>query len=197
MRKKITERRKEKIITVASARQDSLRLVLENVHDPHNVSAVFRSCDAVGIPKVSLIYNIEKYPKLGSKSSASAFKWVEKEKFTEVEKCYQTLHDQGFIILASSLNGKPKNLYDFDLTKKVALVFGNEHRGISDEAEKLADEIFYIPMQGMVQSLNISVAAAVTLYEAMRQRILKGFYDQTEMNSELIEQRINDWLNNN
>jgi len=197
LRKQITERRKEKIITVASARQDSLRLVLENVHDPHNVSAVFRSCDAVGIPKVSLIYNIEKYPKLGSKSSASAFKWVEKEKFTEVEKCYQTLHDQGFIILASSLNGKPKNLYDFDLTKKVALVFGNEHRGISDEAEKLADEIFYIPMQGMVQSLNISVAAAVTLYEAMRQRILKGFYDQTEMNSELIEQRINDWLNNN
>ena len=194
MRKQITERRKEKIIAVASARQDSLRLVLENVHDPHNVSAVFRSCDAVGIPRVSLIYNIEKYPKLGSKSSASAFKWVEKEKFTEVEKCYQTLHDQGFTILASSLNGKPKNLYNFDLTKKVALVFGNEHRGISDEAEKLADEIFYIPMQGMVQSLNISVAAAVTLYEAMRQRMLKGFYDRLAENTELNEQRINDWL---
>ncbi|MCK9210617.1 MAG: RNA methyltransferase [Ignavibacteriaceae bacterium] len=193
MRKQITERRKEKIIAVASARQDSLRLVLENVHDPHNVSAVFRSCDAVGIPKVSLIYNIEKYPKIGSKSSASAFKWVEKEKYTVVEKCYQTLHEEGFTILASSLKGNPKSLYDFDLTKKVALVFGNEHRGISDDAESLADNVFYIPMQGMVQSLNISVAAAVTLYEAMRQRMLKGLYDQ-KGNPELIERRIEEWL---
>ena len=196
MRKQITERRKEKIITVASARQESLRLVLENVHDPHNVSAVFRSCDAVGIPKVSLIYNIEKYPKIGSKSSASAFKWVEKEKFTEVKNCYDHLRDEGFTILASSLKANSLNLYELDLTKKVALVFGNEHRGISDEAETLADNIFYIPMLGMVQSLNISVAAAVTLYEAMRQRMLKGFYDQPNENSELIEQRINDWLNN-
>ncbi len=194
MRKQITERRKEKIIAVASARQDSLRLVLENVHDPHNVSAVFRSCDAVGVPKVSLIYNIEKYPKIGSKSSASAFKWVEKEKFAEVKSCYDHLREEGFTILASSLNGNPKNLYEFDLTQKVALVFGNEHRGISEEAENLADEIFYIPMQGMVQSLNISVAAAVTLYEAMRQRIHHGFYDSKKEKSELLEQRINEWL---
>ncbi|MFA6598386.1 MAG: RNA methyltransferase [Ignavibacteriaceae bacterium] len=196
MRKAITERRKEKIIAVASARQDSLRLVLENVHDPHNVSAVFRSCDAVGIPKVSLIYNIEKYPKIGSKSSASAFKWVQKEKFTEVEMCYKTLREEGFTILASSLKPNSLNLYDLDLTKKVALVFGNEHRGISDEAENLADNIFYIPMQGMVQSLNISVAAAVTLYEAMRQRMLKGLYTQANENPELLEQRITDWLTN-
>ena len=196
MRKAITERRKEKIIAVASARQDSLRLVLENVHDPHNVSAVFRSCDAVGIPKVSLIYNIEKYPKIGTKSSASAFKWVQKEKFTEVEMCYKTLREEGFTILASSLKPNSLNLYDLDLTKKIALVFGNEHRGISDEAENLADNIFYIPMQGMVQSLNISVAAAVTLYEAMRQRMLKGLYTQANDNPELLEQRITDWLTN-
>lgn len=196
MRKEITERRKEKIIAVASARQDSLRLVLENVHDPHNVSAVFRSCDAVGIPKVSLIYNIEKYPKIGTKSSASAFKWVQKEKFTEVKDCYQTLHEEGFTILASSLKPNSLNLYEIDLTKKVALVFGNEHRGISEEAENLADNIFYIPMQGMVQSLNISVAAAVTLYEAMRQRMLNGFYTQPNENPELLERRINDWLTN-
>jgi len=195
LRKEITERRKEKIISVASARQDSLRLVLENVHDPHNVSAVFRSCDAVGIPKVSLIYNIEKYPKIGSKSSASAFKWVEKEKFTEVETCYNSLREHGFTILASSLKGTPVNLYDLDLTKKVALVFGNEHRGISDEAEQLADKIFFIPMKGMVQSLNISVAAAVTLYEAMRQRMLKGLYNRNER-TEVIEKRINEWLTN-
>lgn len=196
MRNAITERRKEKIIAVASARQDSLRLVLENVHDPHNVSAVFRSCDAVGIPKVSLIYNIEKYPKIGSKSSASAFKWVQKEKFADVKTCYQTLRNEGFTILASSLKANSLNLYELDLTKKVALVFGNEHRGISDEAEEFADTIFYIPMHGMVQSLNISVAAAVTLYEAMRQRTQNGFYANHAEHSEITEKRINDWLTN-
>jgi len=103
------------------------------------------------------------------------------------------LREEGFTILASSLKENPINLYDLDLTKKIALVFGNEHRGISDEAENLADTIFYIPMMGMVQSLNISVAAAVTLYEAMRQRKLKGFYNQKD-NPELIERRIEEWL---
>jgi len=193
VRSQITGRRKEKIISVAKARQDSLRLVLENVHDPHNVSAVFRSCDAVGIPKVSLIYNLEKYPKIGSKTSASAFKWVEREKFVDVKSCYDSLRAEGFSVLASSLNGTPTNLFDIDFTQKIALVFGNEHRGISTEAEQFADNVFYIPMFGMVQSLNISVAAAVTLYEALRQRKLKGMYDPQEEVSEVLAKRILEW----
>ena len=166
-----TERRIEKIKWVLSKRQPSIRVVLENIHDPHNVSAIFRTCDAAGIPKVSLIYNVEKFPKIGKKSSASAYKWIEREKFKTVEECYNQLKKENFVIYASSLNGDAKSLYDLDFTKKSVIVLGNEHRGLSKEAEELADERFYIPMFGMVQSLNVSVSAAISIYEAVRQRL--------------------------
>ena len=95
-----TERRTNKIKSVLLARQDSLKIVLENIHDPHNVSAIFRTCDAAGIPKAALLYYIEKFPKIGKKSSASAFKWIEKEKYKTVEECYEALHTEGFKIYA-------------------------------------------------------------------------------------------------
>lgn len=188
-----TNKRLEKIKAVISKRQSSLKIVLENIHDPHNVSAIIRTCDAAGIPKVSLLYNIESFPKIGKKSSASAFKWVEKEKFKTVEECYKQLRSDGFKIYASSISKDAKNLYDIDFTEKSAIVMGNEHRGISKEAEKLADEKFYIPMHGMVQSLNVSVSAAIIIYEALRQRTAKGMYDKSEFNEEQIEEWINKW----
>lgn len=194
MKKERTHKRKNKIISVVSKRQKSLTVVLENIHDPHNVSAIFRTCDAVGVQKVSLIYNEEKFPKIGKKSSASAYKWVEKKKFKTVNKCYEDLHKSGFKIYASSLEAD-KNLYDLDLTGKCALVLGNEHRGISEEAGELAEEKFIIPMQGMVQSLNVSVAAAVILFEAMRQRLVKGMYDNSEYSEEELKEMINYWTN--
>jgi tRNA (guanosine-2'-O-)-methyltransferase len=191
----ITDRRKEKIRKVITARQQSLRVVMENVHDPHNVSAVFRTCDATGVPKVSLLYNIEKFPKIGKKSSASAFKWIEKEKHTEVKSCYESLHEQGFKIYASALAEDAVSLYDLDLTEKTAIVLGNEHRGISDEAASMADKKFIIPMFGMVQSLNISVAAAVILYEAARQRMVKGMYDKSDLTDEEFTKIYEKWCN--
>jgi len=192
--KERTQSRKNKIISVASKRQKSLNVVLENIHDPHNVSAIFRTCDAVGVQEISLIYNEEKFPKIGKKSSASAYKWVERQKYKSVEDCYENLHEKGFKIFASSLSAD-KNLYDLDLTKKCALVLGNEHRGISPEAGELADEKFIIPMQGMVQSLNVSVAAAVILFEAMRQRIIKGMYERSEYSDKELKELINYWSN--
>ncbi len=190
-----TERRKNKIVSVVSARQQSLHVVLENIHDPHNVSAIFRTCDAAGVPKVSLIYNLEEFPKIGKKSSASAFKWVEKEKYKDVNTCYRNLREQGFVIYASSISDDAKSMYDLDLTKKTAIVLGNEHRGVSDEAAQSADEIFLIPMYGMVQSLNVSVAAAIILYEAVRQRIIKGKYLKSELSDDELDEKINLWLN--
>ena len=174
-------------------RQDSLKIVLENIYDPHNVSAIFRTCDAAGIPKVTLLYYTEPFPKIGKKSSASAFKWVEKEKFKSVEKCYETLKEKGFKIYASHISDDAKNLYDLELTEKVAIVLGNEHRGISEEAAKLADERFLIPMYGMVQSLNVSVSAAITIYEALRQRREKGMYNSDKISLEVLEEKINNW----
>ena len=181
MREFKTEKREKKIVSVAEKRQRWLKVVVENVHDPHNVSAIFRTCDAVGVPSVSLIYNLESFPKIGKKSSASAFKWVEREKYKTVKECYEDLRTEGYKIYASSIQDGAKNLYDLDLTGKTALVFGNEHRGVSGEAASLADERFLIPMFGMVQSLNVSVAAAVTLYEALRQRLEKSDFTEEEL----------------
>ena len=188
-----TEKRIEKIKAVVSKRQPSLKIILENIHDPHNVSAIFRTCDAAGIPKVSLLYNIESFPKIGKKSSASAFKWIEREKFKRVEECYKQLRSQGYKIYASSISEGAQDLYKIDFTEKSAIVMGNEHRGVSKEAEDLADKKFYIPMYGMVQSLNVSVSAAITIYEALRQRTAKSMYDKNELNDEEIEEWINKW----
>lgn len=190
-----TERRKNKIVSVINARQKSLHVVLENIHDPHNVSAIFRTCDSVGVGKVSLLYNQEPFPKIGKKSSASANKWIEKEKYKDVKSCFSKLKEEGFKIIVSSISDDSKNIYEFDLTQKTAIVLGNEHRGVSEEAIKLADEKFIIPMYGMVQSLNVSVAAAVVLYEAQRQRQLKGMYKKSEFSEEELNIKINEWLN--
>lgn len=189
-----TEKRLEKIAEVLKFRQQSLHLVLENIHDPHNVSAIFRTCDAVGIPKVSLIYNQEKFPKIGKKSSASAFKWVDKEKFMSVSACFDLLRSDGFKIYASSISDDAIDFYKINFNKKIAIVFGNEHRGISENAARLADSRFKIPMFGMVQSLNVSVAAAIVLYEACRQRIKKGFYKQTELDKDALNKLIEKWI---
>jgi tRNA (guanosine-2'-O-)-methyltransferase len=188
-----TEKRKQKIISVVNARQKSLRIVLENIHDPHNVSAIFRTCDAVGVPKVSLLYTVEKFPKIGKKSSGSAFKWVEKEKSKSVEECYANLRAEGFTILASAICDDAVPFYDLDLTKKVAIVLGNEHRGVSDDAANMADKKFVIPMTGMVQSLNVSVASAVILYEAMRQRLKKKMYEKSDYPPEELEELLQSW----
>lgn len=188
-----SERRLQKITKVVKSRQHSLRVVLENIHDPHNVSAVFRTCDAVGVPKVSLIYYLEKFPKIGKKSSGSAFKWVEKEKFSSVSECYDSLRKGGYTIYASTISDDAIDLYKLDFKKKIAIVFGNEHRGVSDLAAKLADKKFKIPMYGMVQSLNVSVAAAIVLYEALRQRMKKGFYDRSELGESALEELVEKW----
>lgn len=195
MRKFKTDERLNKIITVAKARQLSLSVVLENIHDPHNVSAIFRTCDAVGIQKINLLYTIEKFPKISRVSSASANKWIDIKKFENVKECLNDLKADGFKIYASYLDKSSKNLYDIDLTEKSAIILGNENRGISEEVKELCDETFYIPMRGMIQSLNVSVAAAVTLYEAQRQRALKGMYEVDESRKEEVEILIDKWCN--
>jgi tRNA (guanosine-2'-O-)-methyltransferase len=188
-----TEKRLKKITDVIKSRQHSLTVVMENIHDSHNVSAIFRTCDAVGVPKISLVYNSESFPRIGKKSSASAYKWVEKEKFNSVADCYAALRKNEFKVFASSISNDSKSLYDLDLTKKIAIVVGNEHRGVSEEAANLADEKFIIPQFGMVQSLNVSVATAVILYEALRQRLNKKLYTKSELNEKVLEDLIDNW----
>ncbi len=170
----MTEKRIEKIKSVIARRQPDLTVVLENIHDPHNVSAILRSADAVGVLEVQLVYDKTEFPKLGKKSSASAVKWVTRRNFKSVRSCYDKLHEEGFRVYATHLGKKSRSLYEIDMTGRTALVFGNEHSGVSAEASRLADCNFMIPMSGMIQSLNVSVACAVSLYEAYRQRMASG-----------------------
>jgi len=193
VRKVKSETRLSKIKNVLKYRQPNLTVVLENIHDRHNVSAIIRSCDSVGIKKIVLLYHIEKFPKLSKHSSASSSKWVEQERFKDVDECFRKLKSEGFKVFGSKVALSAKTIYDIDFTQKTALLFGNEHRGISEEAESLCDDFFYIPMFGMTQSLNVSVATAVALYEAYRQRNIKGMYDELQMTNNEYETMIDEW----
>lgn len=191
----MTEQRYNKILKVEKCRQNDLTVVFENIHDPHNVSAILRSIESAGIDKAYLIYNTNKFPKIGRISSASAKKWVNLEKFKTSGECFAVLRERGFKIYATHLSEGIANtsLYDLDLTEKCALVFGNERDGVSEETVKLSDKNFIIPMYGIVQSLNVSVSSAICVYEALRQRELKGMYNIDYTEAEL-EQKMEKYL---
>ena len=193
----MTEKRLNKFKRVVNFRQKNLTLVLENIHDPHNVSAILRSCDAVGVDKVYLIYNTDKFPKIGRVSSASAKKWVELLRFNSVEECFKVLKKEKFKIYSTHISetGKNNSLYDIDLTKHVAIILGNEHAGVSEEVKKLSDSNLIIPMYGMIQSLNVSVSAAVCLYEALRQREKKGMYIKSAYTKKELNSKLENYLN--
>jgi len=190
-----TERRRERVAGVLARRQPDLTVVLENVHDPHNVSAVLRSCDAVGVLRVHTIYTTEERPAAFARTtSASAAKWTEVVHHDSVAACYAALRAEGFAVVATAVEPESVDLYRLDLTRPTALVFGNEMRGVSAEAKAGADALAVIPMMGMVQSLNISVACAVTLYEALRQRREAGAYDRPKLDQAVLVALEREWL---
>lgn len=176
----MTPQRKNRVETVIAKRQIGLGVLLENVHDPHNIGAVMRSCDAVGISEIYILYTEERLIarglEVGLNSASGSRKWVEPQYFTDVESCFKHIRKKEVNVLGTHLGENAKDLYDLNLTKPTVLVFGNEHRGISNEVLKHLDGNFIIPQFGMVQSLNISVACAVSLYEALRQRKKAGMY---------------------
>ncbi len=193
----MTEKRFTKIKKVVSQRQKSLTLVLENIHDPHNAAAIFRSADAVGIDRLFLIYNSNVFPRIGRSTSGSAVKWIDTFKFNNSPECIEVLKNEGFKVFSTHMEENKENisLYDLDLTGKTAIVVGNEKEGVSDETKKLSDANFLIPMHGMVQSLNVSVAAAICLFEAMRQREAKGMYETSEFSVDELKLKEEIYLN--
>jgi len=183
--------RQSKIIKMINNRQEGV-IVLENIADEHNAAAVWRSADAFGFQKIYLVFSVEKSfnPKrVGKKSSASANKWLSFKTFKSINECYKELKNEGYKIYATVLDEEARKIpakagrreTRFE-KKKIALVFGNEHRGLSEEAIKGADEKIYIPMRGMVQSLNLSVTASILMYEVSRQRSAsaKGYGETRE-----------------
>ena len=190
----MTPEREERIVNVLNARQENITVVLENVFDPHNISAVMRTCDAIGIQDIYVLNTaIERHKKFGSKSSSSAAKWLTIHQFTDVKTCFEALRKDYKKIYSTHLSADAVDLYDIDLTEPVALVFGNEHSGVSDELAGLCDGNFVIPQVGIIKSLNISVACAVTLYEAFRQKRIAGHYNSQQLSPANLEQLKTNW----
>lgn len=190
----MTDKRSQKFQNVVNQRQGNLTVILENVHDVHNIGAVLRTCDSVGISEIYILYTDPSLTpetiSLGKRSSAGARKWVTVNHYTDVDLCFKDIRKKYEKIYATHLNAEATGLYDLDLCQSIALLFGNEHQGVSEAALNHVDGNFIIPQVGMVESLNISVACAVSLYEALRQRESKGFYTDNPTTSEAEKQAL-------
>ena len=190
----MTPERTERLTNVLAKRQPGLTVVLENVRDPHNISAVMRTCDAVGVQDVYILNTkIELHEMWSSKSSSSAAKWLTVHQFTNAEECFAALRKKFSKIYTTHLSTDAVYLYEINLTESVALVFGNEHSGVSDDIIGMADGNFLIPQVGIIKSLNISVACAVSLYEAYRQKKIAGHFDNINLTTEAYNQLKKQW----
>jgi tRNA (guanosine-2'-O-)-methyltransferase len=163
--------RQEKIRQLKENRKKAI-VILEDIHDPHNAAAVWRSCDAFGIGTVYLIFDKEEEfdPKeIGKVSSSSANKWIDFKIFHSTKDCLDQVKKEGFKTYATILDKEAKSIYETKFVEKAAIMLGNEHAGLSETAIKMADYKIYIPMVGMVQSLNLSVTAGICVFEYGRQ----------------------------
>lgn len=187
----MNERRENKLRDVANMRQGNLTVILENVHDLHNIGAVIRSCDAVGINEIFLLYTeYEHQPNkliIGKRTSMGTRKWVKSHFYTDRIACFEHVKSKYGCIFATHLATDSISLHEMNMTQSIALLFGNEAKGITKETLEYANGNFIIPQMGMAESLNISVACAVSLYEAQRQRILKNMY--LENHTTTLEQK--------
>lgn len=176
--KSLSPHRSEKIAAVVSKRQRGFVLVLEDIHDPHNTAAILRSADAFGIYDIRLIFSLEKPydpASIGKSSSSSANKWMNFTCYTSTRECCADLKKKNYHIFATALHNDGISPYSYSFIEpSVAVVFGNEHRGVSEDAIRLSDTILTIPMSGMVESLNVSVSAACVMAEITRQRSASG-----------------------
>ena len=190
----MTPERINRLESVLNKRQPDLTVVLENVFDPHNISAVMRTCDAVGIQDIYILnHKIPPHRKWGAKSSSSAAKWLSIHQFTDARECFNELRKHYKKIYTTHLSSDAVSLHELNLTEPVALVFGNEHSGVSEEIIAMADGNFIIPQVGIIKSLNISVACAVTLYEAFRQKNNAGHYNEQKIQGEKLETLRSNW----
>ena len=172
-----TPERRERIAQAAALRQQGV-VVLEDIADQFNARAVFRSCDAFGIQRVCLIFLKERPfdPRDRIKRVArGASKWLDFEIFHDTAECLGKLRDEGYEMWATALSDEAVPLHEARFSQpRTALILGNEHHGLTDTALSFAHHQLIIPLRGMVQSLNLSVTAAICLQELTRQRLLQG-----------------------
>jgi len=176
---------------ILKTRQDTLRVFMDYVYSANNLSAIVRTCDAINIGK--LYYRHQKRVRLNNEITMGAHKWIFHKYIEDIEKFYQYIKKQGYQVIVTLLDEESIDFREVDYTKPTLVVLGNEVDGASDISIKYADKKVIIPMYGMSQSLNVSVANAVILYEAQRQRKLKGMYETPQLDENIIEKTLKKW----
>ncbi len=188
----VTERRRQRIAEMLARRQPDLTVLMERVRKPHNFAAILRTCDAVGILEAHAVTGGETLPDLGG-TTRGAHKWVNVVRHPDTPAAIAHLKARGFLCYAAHLSPDAVDFRTIDYTQPAALIAGTEYHGTSPEALALADRQIVIPMLGMTASLNVSVACAVVLYEAQRQRQAAGLYDHPRLPPEEINRRLAAW----
>ena len=187
-------RRYERLKSVLNKRMSNLTVLIENVEKPHNLSAIIRSCDAVGVLEAYAIFNKEKFLTFNSTAQGSQ-KWVKINQYKETSEAIKVLKKKGFILYGTNLNPKSIDYRECNFKGPTAFLLGAEKWGISEEATSLVDEHIHIPMRGMVESLNVSVAASALLFEALRQRQVADIIPESGegMSPEIYKEKIFEW----
>jgi len=189
----VEPQRLKKLVEILLRRQKDLILFSENVKNEHNFSAIIRTCDAVGVLNIYYTYDGNKTKIYNEHITMGSHKWVFLHRVENAVDTLKGLKEKGFQIVATRLVGNSVHFREVDYTKPTVVVVGNELEGVSEEVAEVADYNVVIPMYGMAQSLNVSVATAVILYEAERQRSLKGIYEKPQLSLEEIKQILRKW----
>ena len=181
------------MIDVLNKRQKDLILFVDDVKNEHNFSAIIRTCDAVGVLYLYYYYSLKREIPINEGITMGAHKWVLLEKVNHKVEVLKELKKKGFQIVSTYLSEKSIDFRSVDYTKPTVIVVGNEMSGVSEEIVDISDYQIIIPMYGMVQSLNVSVATGVILYEAQRQREKAGLYDKPSLSEEEKEEILKKW----
>ena len=190
----VLPRRFKRIKDVLNSRIQDLTVLIEGVNKPHNLSAIIRTCDAAGVFQANFICNHSEVKTFNSTAQGSQ-KWVKLNNHESYLSATNTLKKRGFKLYGTSLNENSIDYRDLDFTKNTCFVLGAEKWGLSKELTAQVDKSIYIPMHGMVQSLNVSVAGAILLFEAIRQRKNKNLipYDGEGLNQEEYKNTLFEW----
>ena len=188
----MTPQRFERLQKILNQRQPDLTVLMDNVHKPHNLSAILRTCDATGVFQAHAVHDRSRVrPRRGIASGSK--KWVRLKTHASIDEAMAQLQSENLQIVVADLHPEATDYRSVDFCRPTALVLGAELSGPSPLALEMASQIVSIPMMGMVDSLNVSVAAALILFEAQRQRREAGLYDESRLDRQLYEQTLFEW----
>ena len=196
MKEMSNQKRISRIEEILSRKQPDLQIMLDDVKSSQNLSAIIRSCDAVGVLSLSYAADCNDTLKIHKTITQGAHRWLRRKHIATEEKVtfLEEKKAEGYQVVVTHLDENARSFREIDYTKPTLLVMGNEKEGVSEELLAMADHTVIIPMQGMVQSLNVSVAAALILYEAQRQREEKGMYQTPQLDPKVQEEIKKEWL---